>query len=95
MTNRRLMAGFAVLLLGRAALWRLPDALTKVVGSGPRFRVVGTVPAPDLAEIQSLVRREIWRGVLPNFSWWSIKWLPARLLSREGLEKVKRAAGGH
>ena len=28
------------------------------------------------------VRREIWRGILPRFDWWSIQYLPTAVRSR-------------
>jgi hypothetical protein len=76
------MAGLIVLLLAGAAAWWLLDAVTKGAESGPPLRVVGTLPPRDLTEIRCLVRREIWRGVLPKFDWWSIRNLPAAVRSR-------------
>ena len=76
-----------LLFLGGAALWQLPDVRTRFVGLDPRVKVVGTLPARDLAEIRHRVRREKWRGVFPRFSWWNIRRLPAEIRS-QALERT-------
>jgi hypothetical protein len=45
----------------------------------PKPRILGTLPAQDVAEIQRTVNREIWRRVWPDFSWQSFKRLPSNL----------------
>ncbi len=73
------MAGLFVLLLGGAALWWLPGARMKIVGADSRVQVVGTLSPQDVAEIKRIARREIWRGILPKFDWWSVRQLPASI----------------
>jgi hypothetical protein len=48
----------------------------------PSIRVIGNLPAKDLAEIKSFARHQIWKGTFPNFSWKSIKGLPSAVNSR-------------
>ena len=76
------MAGLVGLLLSGAVLWWLPEVRAKFAESGPPVRVFGTVSERDVAEIRGRVRREIWRGILPRFDWWSITNLPTAVRSR-------------
>lgn len=76
------VAGVVVLLLAGAALWCRSDAQKNATVSVPPIRVIGKLPAQDVAEIKRLVRREIWRGILPRFDWWSIRNLPAAVRYR-------------
>lgn len=40
------------------------------------------LPRRDLTAILGVVHRDLWRQVLPTFSWWSLRRLPTAICSR-------------
>ena len=56
-----LALSFAAALLGVVILWRQP--------SRPVTGAFGDLSQEDQAQIQRLIRRELWRQAFPNFSW--------------------------
>jgi hypothetical protein len=52
-------------------------------------QVVGWLAPNDLAEINRIVRHEIWRGTLPDYSWNSFKNLPQNFQARASKRIIK------
>ncbi len=79
----RLKSGLAVLLiLATAVLWWGTADRARIGGPGSPIHVSGNLSQRDLIEIRSIVRRDLWRQVLPTFSWWTLRDLPRAIRSR-------------
>jgi hypothetical protein len=76
-----------IFLAGITLLWVVDGAISGVL-AGSRITVVGTLSSRELAEIQHIVSHEIWRHVLPDFSWRSMRGLPGAIRRRERILSI-------
>ena len=74
-----------IVILGAFA-WLIPRQSQPIT-------VIGTLPAKDLANIESTVRHEIWRGTFPDSSMKTFKELPGNLNLRLSMRVVKVRVG--
>jgi len=81
--NRILLVGLLVLALGTFA-WLTPRQSQPIT-------VTGSLPAKDLAYIESAVHHEIWRGAFPDSSMKTFKQLPANVNLRLSMHIAKVA----
>jgi hypothetical protein len=81
MNKRKITAGLLILVLMAAG----GVALLSV---GPRIKVVGTLAPADLAAIRSAIRRQIWSGTMPDFSWRSLKGFPGTVAAKCAVQIV-------
>jgi len=68
MNKRKIFAGLVILLLVAVA-----GVIFLYGGREGPLQVTGVLPPKDIVEIKRLVRRKIWNGVVPGFSWGAIQ----------------------
>ena len=86
-TSLKVLLALLLLLAGISSGW-LPETRTQMLGRNASIPVVGNLSRQDLAEIRRLAQREKWRGILPQFTWPSIRMLPAMIRHRASMRIV-------
>jgi len=78
----RILLAMAIAVLLVVLAWQ-------VLRDRSQVQVFGNLPPGELAQIQRVVRHEIWRGAFPDFSLRTVRRLPGAVKSRRGKRVVR------
>ena len=93
--NRNVMNKKRIVLISLSLLF-LGGAVWFNAGSEPPIKIIGDLPANDLAEIKSMVRNQARRTIFPSFSWKNVKQIPTNIkhYSQFKFKSIERSSKG-